>query len=205
MSDNHKYKDVSEKNKAILSGSLTTLKVADWGCDEVKGWLETLHLGHLDSTFRFYAVNGSLLLHLTRKMMLGEMDITEIQALVLEKAIAKLKVLYHKQTSLYSKLMRAMYGPKTQAKDKRRSFTLFSELAQLLQDSWEPGNFNATVDFVHRRHERKMKRKAGEVDPPLNSPPDSFDQTALNFEDAEPVFVVKGDPEMSRFTNQSGW
>lgn len=65
--------------------------IADWSLSQVKVWLEGLSLAHLHSVFRMYGINGSLLLHLDRDMMTHEMGLTEIQAMVLEKAIAKLQ------------------------------------------------------------------------------------------------------------------
>jgi len=64
--------------------------VADWGPDRVGQWLESLSLAHLDPAFRQHAVNGSILLKLTPVLMKKVIGLTDIQAIVVERAIKKL-------------------------------------------------------------------------------------------------------------------
>lgn len=63
----------------------------DWGPLEIRGWLESINLGHLNDTFREHAVNGTLLPYLDGVKLRRIMKLTEIQTLVLTKAIQRLK------------------------------------------------------------------------------------------------------------------
>jgi hypothetical protein len=62
----------------------------DWGPMEIKYWLESIHLGHLNEVFREHCVNGTLLPRLDSNHFRRSMKLTEIQTLVLTKAIQKL-------------------------------------------------------------------------------------------------------------------
>jgi len=64
--------------------------IPDWGPDRVTKWLESINLGHLDPVFRAHAVNGSVLLQLTGDLMRDIIGLTDIQAIVLERAIKRL-------------------------------------------------------------------------------------------------------------------
>jgi len=75
--------------------------VPDWSPNRVKTWLESLSLAHLVPVFKQFAVNGALLLHLDAHCMRQEMNVTEIQAIVLEKAIVKLRKHQVKHASLW--------------------------------------------------------------------------------------------------------
>ncbi|GBG28132.1 Liprin-alpha [Hondaea fermentalgiana] len=55
----------------------------DWGPPEIRGWLETINLGHLHEHFREHAVNGTLLPHLDHQTLRRVMKLTEIQTMVL--------------------------------------------------------------------------------------------------------------------------
>ena len=57
---------------------------------EIKSWLESIHLAHLNDVFREHCVNGSLLPRLENNDFRRTMKLKEIQTLVLTKAVQKL-------------------------------------------------------------------------------------------------------------------
>ena len=83
-------------------------EVPDWAPSRVKVWLESLSLPHLVPVFRQYAVNGALLLHLDAQSMRQEMSVTEIQAIVLEKAINKLRKRQTKRSTIWGSTLQKL-------------------------------------------------------------------------------------------------
>jgi len=65
-------------------------KFLDWGPVEIQVWLDGIDLGHLNDVFRDHAVNGTLLPQLDHNVLRRVMKLTEIQTLVLGKAIKRL-------------------------------------------------------------------------------------------------------------------
>ena len=80
-----------ERARVVGPRPATDVAVPDWGPNRVRDWLESLHLGHLAPVFRQHAVNGALLLKLDAGIMCEELGVTEIQGMVLERGIARLR------------------------------------------------------------------------------------------------------------------
>jgi hypothetical protein len=67
-----------------------TSQFPDWGPVEIRTWLESIHLGHLNALFREHCVNGTLLPHLDESALRRTMKLTEVQTIVVTKAIRRL-------------------------------------------------------------------------------------------------------------------
>ena len=75
----------------------------DWGPKEIQSWLYSIHLGHLYQLFHEHCVNGSLLPYLDETALRRVMKLTEIQTIVVTKAISKLTRTTSRERSMWRK------------------------------------------------------------------------------------------------------